>query len=124
MADTDAPLSPAQQLTLRSALAALGGTPDAVAASLAAAGATAPRRDYEDSPVGRYLNHLLRGAGQRPLMWTVAYTEAIGRYPAHRDAPVFPVPQVRIPLPPPVRGFLMAFDAGRYPALVGRAVRA
>ena len=124
MADSDAPLSAAQQLTLRSALAALGATPDAVAASLAAAGVTAPRGDYEDSPVGRYLNRLLRAAGQRPLAWTVGYAEAIGRYPAHRDARVFPAPQVRIPLPPPVRGFLQAFDVGRYPALVGRAVRA
>lgn len=116
-------LSEAQRLTLSSALAGLGDTPDAVAASLAAVGATGPRREYDAGPIPAYLNGLLAAAGRRPLAWTVTYGMAVGRYPARSGPPAFPAARVTVWLPPAVGEFLRAFDAGRYPALdraVGR----
>ena len=116
-------LSEAQRLTLASALAGLGDTPDAVAASLAAVGATGPRREYDAGPIPAYLNGLLAAADLRPLRWTVTYTTAVGEYPARSGPPAFPVARVIIRLPPAVGAFLQAFDAGYRPASDRAAVR-
>lgn len=115
-------LSPGQQLTLRSALASLGASPDAVAAALARAGATGRRGEYEDSPVGAYLNGLLAAAGLRTLRWTVGDTEAVGRFPGPPRPGDYPPATVRVPLPTAVRAFQHQFDLGGYPALDVRRV--
>ena len=115
-------LTPAQQLTLRSALSALRQTSDAVAASLARSGATGRRGEYEDSPVGAYLNGLLRDAGLRPLRWTVGDTEAVGRFPGPPRPGDYPPATVHVPLPTAVQAFQRQFDLGGYSALDARRV--
>jgi hypothetical protein len=93
-------------------LAGLGDSPEAVAATLRNGGVRGQRRRSNDCPVARYLNAVM-GADERVgtlqvgLVWVLIRR---GRWWS---------PALTIPTPRPVRQFILAFDGGRFSALVG-----
>lgn len=84
----------------------LGDAPDAVARTLAQAGATGPRGSTSAGPVDRYFADRLPGLHVR-----VGVAEVLVWEPA--DPPIMAL----CPLPSGVRQFLRAFAHGQYPEL-------
>lgn len=109
-------MTAAQQVTLRSALEAMGDTPEAVAATLRYYGIRGVRHDAARHPVVRYLRNLTAAAGREaPLLlahgraWHQRYVWA-AREPG------------TVSLPWAVGHFAWAFDSGQYPELEEREV--
>jgi hypothetical protein len=90
------------------AVAALGDTPDAIAAALSAAGATGRRESSSHCPVAAYLLADCVPPGTSVSVGTllITLTPPVGR-------PAF------VRTPGPVHAFLTAFDSGAYPHLIG-----
>ncbi|HLI16275.1 MAG TPA: hypothetical protein VKV23_09525 [Acidimicrobiales bacterium] len=98
----------------RDLLAGLGRSAREVASSLEAAGVRATARDPEGCAVAVYLRAIL-GADERVRSLQVSESNVLIRpSPRWRLAVVVPLPQ-------PVREFIAAFDAERFPTLLRRA---
>ena len=99
----------------RELLVGLGNNRAEVAASLCDAGVWGARHNPRSCAVSSYLNALL-GADPRVRSHTTGQSQV----KIVLDGPVrfFPSTVVRVPLPQPVRQFIVAFDRGMYPMLV------
>lgn len=102
-------MTTAQQVTLRSALAALGDTPEAVADTLRRRGVYGVRHDAARHPVVRYLMGLTRAAGlAEPLLLTRLGQQRVLCQPHEPGSVVLGFAAAR---------FSWAFDSGKYPEL-------
>jgi hypothetical protein len=95
----------------RQLLAALGQDADQVATSLAAGGVRGKRTSTRECAVAVYLSAIV-GADERVSAIAVAGTRMRITLRSHWTPPVV------VWLPPAVRQFVSAFDAGRFPSLV------
>jgi hypothetical protein len=96
------PMFPTSRAGVAAALAALGGTADRVADTLATCGRLGEPGESRVCPVAVYLHNVLHPA------WPVSIAEAtatVYRRPGSR---------IDVPLPDPVRVFVAAFDLGGY----------
>lgn len=102
-------MTAAQQVTLRSALAALGDTPEAVADTLRRRGVYGVRHDAARHPVVRYLMGLTQAAGlAEPLSLARVGSLRILCQPRLAGTVVLGVAAAR---------FSWGFDSGQYPEL-------
>jgi hypothetical protein len=90
----------------------LGGTPAAVATSLEQAGVQGDPFLVSRCPLARYLHAVV---GVEPRVGKIK----VGLYKAVINGPRWWQPMT-VDLPAPVRGFVVDFDRGRYPALLRR----
>ncbi len=104
-------MTPAQQVTLRSALTALGDTPDEVANTLRRRGIYGVRHDAARHPVARYLMGLTAAAGLATPLLLAPYGGGQRRYVWVSGEPG------TVALPWAAARFSWAFDAGQYPEL-------
>jgi hypothetical protein len=95
----------------------LGADVQSVATALGAAGVRGRRGSSSDCPVARYLNAIM-GADRRVDRLRVGLAGVM----IHRDR--WWSPPVVVPIPKPVKGFIMAFDRGEMPELAVQPARA
>jgi hypothetical protein len=99
----------------RTLLTELGATPDEVFESLNAAGVNGVPKDNRSCAVARYLTALM-GSDPRVRAVNVGHCSLLIDTAA---PPEFrPTGRLLVQLPKPVRQFVAAFDARRYPAII------
>jgi hypothetical protein len=97
-------------------LVGLGTTPDEVASSLGAAGVRGTPRSNRTCPIALYLSAVM-GADPRVRSVTVGHCSMVI---ALATPDLRPAGRLVVQLPKPVRRFVSAFDALRYPENVRR----
>ena len=106
------PPPPTTSDRIAAALARLGDTPDAVAATLTAAGITGAQCETGDCPVARYVRAEC-GIGLSCLV--LAEANRVSIIATRDDGSII---ATRAVVPSPVSDFIRMFDGGDYPALI------
>jgi hypothetical protein len=96
-------------------LVGLGANRSEVAASLCDAGVWGARNDPTCCAVATYLSAVL-GADSRVRSLTTGQSQV--KIIVNGPIRILPPAVVRVPLPEPIRQFIVAFDRGMYPMLV------